>query len=321
MKKYDVIALGELLIDFINNGKSEQGNNTFEASPGGAPCNVLAMLARLGKRCAFIGKVGDDIFGRRLKTELYELSINTENLKMDKDVRTTLAFVENDEAGDRSFSFYRNPGADIMLTADEVDENEIKSAKIFHLGTLSMTHEPIREATKKALEAAKRSGCLISFDPNLREMLWESEDDARKAFDYGMRYCDILKISDNELVWFTGEDDYDKGIEKLKGSYNIPLILFSMGRDGSRAYYGDTVAEVSAFIQESTVDTTGAGDTFMGCCINYVLENGMIGLTKENLCEMLKFANAAASIITTRKGALKAMPTKNEITTLSNLSK
>ncbi len=314
MRKYDVIALGELLIDFINNGVSEQGNNTFEACPGGAICNVLAMLAKLGKNCAFIGKVGDDIFGRRLKAELEKLSINTENLKMDKDVRTTLAFVENDEMGDRSFSFYRNPGADIMLTADEVNEEEIKASRVFHLGTLSMTHEPVRSATKKALEVAKKNGCIISFDPNLREMLWESEIDAKEAFDYGMKYCDILKISDNELVWFTGEEDYEKGIEKLKKEYNIPLILFSMGRDGSRAYYGDTVVQEPAFIHDTTVDTTGAGDTFMGCCINHVLENGF-----NNLSEMLRFANAAASIVTTRKGALKAMPTETEISTLLNL--
>ncbi|MBQ5778279.1 MAG: carbohydrate kinase, partial [Oscillospiraceae bacterium] len=302
MEKFDIIALGELLIDFINNGKSEQGNNTFEASPGGAPCNVLAMLAKLGKSCAFIGKVGDDIFGRKLKSEIEELSIDTTCLKLDKDVRTTLAFVENDESGDRTFSFYRNPGADIMLSADEVDEETIRKSEIFHLGTLSMTHEPVLSATKKALEVAKEAGCIISFDPNLREKLWDNLDDAKSAFDLGMKVCDILKISDNELQWFTGEEDYDKGIAKLRAEYNIPLILFSMGRDGSRAYYGDVSAEVPAVLQKNTIDTTGAGDTFMGCCLNYVLENGMENLSKENLIEMLSFANAAASIITTRKG-------------------
>ena len=221
MEKFDIIALGELLIDFINNGKSEQGNNTFEASPGGAPCNVLAMLAKLGKSCAFIGKVGDDIFGNKLKSELETCSINTDNLKMDKDVRTTLAFVENDESGDRTFSFYRNPGADIMLSADEVDEEAIRKSKIFHLGTLSMTHEPVLSATKKALEVAKEAGCIISFDPNLREKLWDNLDDAKSAFDLGMKVCDILKISDNELQWFTGEEDYDNGIAKLRAEYNI----------------------------------------------------------------------------------------------------
>ncbi|MBE6912161.1 MAG: carbohydrate kinase [Ruminococcaceae bacterium] len=313
MKKFDVVALGELLIDFINNGVSEQGNNTFEASPGGAPCNVLAMLKKLGKNCAFIGKVGDDIFGRKLKSELDSLMINTDCLKIDKDVRTTLAFVENDARGDRSFSFYRNPGADIMLTPDEVDGGLIKSSKVFHFGTLSMTHEPVKSATVKALELAKESGCIISFDPNLREMLWDSEMKAKEAFDYGMRYCDILKISDNELVWFTGESDYEKGIEKLKKEYDIPLVLFSKGRDGSCAYYHGIRAEVPAFIQENTIETTGAGDTFMGCCINYILENGIEDISESRIFEMLRFANAAASIITTRKGALKVMPTESEI--------
>lgn len=313
MKQFDVVALGELLIDFINNGVSEQGNNTFEASPGGAPCNVLAMLTKLGRSCAFMGKVGDDIFGRRLKSELASLSINTENLKMDADVRTTLAFVQNDEDGDRSFSFYRNPGADIMLTPDEVNEALIKASRIFHFGTLSMTHEPIRSATKKALKIAKENGLIISFDPNLREMLWESTDEAKAAFDYGMRYCDVLKISDNELVWFTGETDYNAGIAKLKTRYHIPLILLSMGRGGSRAYYGGDYVEAGAFLQKNTVDTTGAGDTFMGCCLHYILENGIDQLTKDAIFEMLTFANAAASIITTRKGALKAMPSKKEI--------
>ncbi len=318
MKKFDVIALGELLIDFINNGKSEQGNLTFEASPGGAPCNVLSMLAKLGRKTAFIGKVGDDIFGRRLAGELRALSINTESLLLDKRTRTTLAFVENDETGDRSFSFYRNPGADIMLSPDEVDEEAIKAAKIFHLGTLSMTHEPVLSATKKALSCAKENGCVISFDPNLREMLWESQDDAKAAFDYGMKYCEVLKISDNELVWFTGEEDYCKGIEILQSRYNIPLILFSMGRDGSRAYCNGKAVEMPAFVQKNTVDTTGAGDTFMGSCLHFVLKYGIEGMTEERLSEMLRFANAAASIVTTRKGALCAMPAECEVLSLQS---
>ena len=318
MKEFDVIALGELLIDFINNGKSEQGNLTFEASPGGAPCNVLSMLAKLGRKTAFIGKVGDDIFGRRLAGELRALSISTDSLLLDKNTRTTLVFVENDETGDRSFSFYRNPGADIMLSPDEVNEEAIKAAKIFHLGTLSMTHEPVLSATKKALACAKENGCIISFDPNLREMLWESQEDAKAAFDYGMKYCDVLKISDNELVWFTGEEDYDKGIEVLRSRYNIPLILFSMGRDGSRAYCNGKCVEMKAFVQKNTVDTTGAGDTFMGSCLHFVLKYGIENMTEEHLSEMLCFANAAASIVTTRKGALRAMPAEHEVLALQS---
>ena len=232
---------------------------------------------------------------------------------MDKDIRTTLAFVANDETGDRSFSFYRNPGADMMFTEDEVSEEAIASSRIFHFGTLSMTHEGVRKATKKALDIAKKNGVLISFDPNLRESLWGSLDEAKEQFAYGMGYCDVLKISDNEIQWFTGEEDYDKGIQILKDTYHIPLILLSLGRDGSRAYYKDMRVEVPAFVQENTIETTGAGDTFFGSSLHFVLEKGLDNLQEEDLKEMLTFANAAASIITTKKGALKVMPSKEEV--------
>lgn len=313
MKKFDVIALGELLIDFTSSGISGQGNPLFEANPGGAPCNVLAMLNKMGHKTAFIGKVGEDIFGTRLKKTLEEIDIDTTNLLLDKDIRTTLAFVQNDESGDRSFSFYRNPGADMMLRAEEVNEELIKDSKIFHFGTLSMTHDTVREATKKALDIAKANGLVISFDPNLRESLWDNLDNAKKQFEYGFGYCDVLKISDNEIQWFTGEEDYDKGIQILKDTYNIPLILLSLGRDGSRAYYGDKRVEVPAFVREDTVETTGAGDTFFGSCLHFVLEKGLDNFTEESLKEMLTFANAAASLITTKKGALMVMPSKEEV--------
>lgn len=312
-KKIDVLALGELLIDFTHNGVSSQGNGLFEANPGGAPCNVLAMLNKLGHKTAFMGKVGDDIFGHLLKKTLNELSISTDYMLMDKDIRTTLAFVANDETGDRSFSFYRNPGADMMLTAEEVDETAICSSRIFHFGTLSMTHENVREATKKALKVAKNNDVIISFDPNLRESLWDSLDEAKRQFDYGMGYCDVLKISDNEIQWFTGKEDYDEGVQYLKDTYRIPLILLSLGREGSRVYYKDMCVEIPAFIQENTIETTGAGDTFFGSCLHFVLEKGLYDLTEADLKEMLTFANAAASIITTRKGALKVMPSENEV--------
>ena len=316
MKKIDVVALGELLIDFINNGVSEQGNPLFEANPGGAVCNVLAMLNKLGHKTAFIGKVGEDFFGHQLKKVLDEINIDTTNLLMDKDVRTTLAFVANDESGERSFSFYRNPGADMMLRTDEVSEEAILSARMFHFGTLSMTHELVREATKGALKIAKDNHLLISFDPNLRESLWDTLENAKTQVDYGLHYCDVLKISDNEIQWFTGEEDYDKGIQILQDIYQIPLILLSMGKDGSRAYYKDLRVEVPGFVQESTIETTGAGDTFFGSCLHFVLEKGLDDLKESDLREMLTFANAAASIITTRKGALKVMPSENEISEL-----
>ena len=196
-KKYDVVALGELLIDFTDNGISGQGNTIFEANPGGAPCNVLAMLQKLGNKTAFIGKVGKDIFGTKLKEVLKEVGIDTSGLVMDKKVRTTLAFVQTLKGGDRDFSFYRNPGADMMLEEGDINNSLIKNCKIFHFGTLSMTHKGVRKATKKAIKKAKESGALISFDPNLRPPLWESLDDAKKKFEYGLGQCDILKISDN----------------------------------------------------------------------------------------------------------------------------
>ncbi len=313
MKKFDVVTLGELLIDFTDNGMSAQGNTMFEANPGGAPCNVLAMLNKLGHPTAFIGKVGKDIFGLKLKSVLEEVGIDTSNLIVDEDARTTLAFVQTFEDGDRDFSFYRNPGADMLLTADEVDGELVKSARLFHFGTLSMTHEGVREATKKAIRLAKEAGAVVSFDPNLRPPLWKSLDDAKEQAAYGFTQCDVLKISDNEIQWFTGEEDYDKGIEKLRQEYDIPLILLSMGKDGSRAYYKDLRVEIPSFIQKETIETTGAGDTFGGCCLHYVLEYGLDGLNEERLKEMLTFANAAASIITTRKGALRVMPEVEEV--------
>ena len=313
MKKFDVTALGELLIDFTDNGKSAQGNTLFEANPGGAPCNVLAMLNKCGHPTAFIGKVGKDIFGLKLKSTLEEVGINTSNLIVDENARTTLAFVQTFEDGDRDFSFFRNPGADMLLTAQEVDEELIKDSRIFHFGTLSMTHDGVREATKRAIAVAKESGPVISFDPNLRPPLWNSLEDAKVQVAYGLGQCDVLKISDNEIQWFTGEEDFDAGIAKLRKEYDIPLILLSMGRDGSRAYYKDLKVEAAPFLQESTIETTGAGDTFGGSCLHYILKYGLDDLDERRLKEMLTFANAAASIVTTRKGALRVMPEIEEV--------
>ena len=322
--KYDVAALGELLIDFTENGTSGQGNPIYEANPGGAPCNVLSMLKKLGHNVAFIGKVGNDIFGRQLKTAVGNVGIDTTGLVTDDDVRTTLAFVETFVDGDRDFSFYRNPGADMMLNPDDVNEDVIRGARIFHMGTISMTHEPVRSATCKAVAVAQSVQAMISFDPNIREPLWDDMEDAKEQTAFGLSVCDILKISDNEIQWFTGEQDFDAGIKKIQDEYNIPLILLSLGKVGSRAYLKNNVtdvkAEVPAFVREDTVETTGAGDTFGGYCLHYVLEHCPEGTdindvdwTEENLKEMLTFANKAASIITTRKGALAVMPTLEEI--------
>ena len=314
-KKYDVLALGELLIDFTENGVSGQGNPIYEANPGGAPCNVLAMLNKLGHKTAFVGKVGVDIFGKRLKEVLDQVGIDTQGLLMDPDVRTTLAFVQTFADGDRDFSFYRNPGADMMLRADELKTEMFQECRIFHFGTLSMTHDAVRAATKKAISTAKESGALISFDPNLRPPLWSSLDLAKEQMEYGFSVCDILKISDNEIQFVSGKEDYDEGIAYLQEKYNIPLILLTLGRDGSRAYYKGMRVECPGFSVD-TIETTGAGDTFGGSSLNYIVEHDLNSLTEEQLREMLTFANAAAAIVTTRKGAIKAMPAREEVYSL-----
>ncbi len=312
-KKYDVIALGELLIDFTDSGLSPQGNPLLEANPGGAPCNVLSMLQRLGKKTAFVGKVGEDQFGRNLADAIKEQGIDASHLKMDPEIHTTLAIVLKKPDGDRDFAFYRKPGADIMLTEDEIDPDFIKEAKIFHFGSLSLTDEPVRSATKKAIAAAKEAGALISFDPNLREPLWETLDHAKEQIDWGMKQSDILKISDNEIIWFTGKEDFDEGIAALKAAYpNLKFIALSMGPDGSRIYLDGKRVEKAAYLQEGTIETTGAGDTFCANMLSGILDYGL-DMDEETMMKVLKQANAAASLVTTKKGALRVMPTLDEV--------
>ena len=291
-KKYDVAALGELLIDFTDSGLSEQGNPVLEANPGGAPCNVLSMLANLGRKTVFLGKVGDDGFGHMLDTAIKEQGIDDAGLQFDDKIHTTLALVLKKADGDRDFSFYRNPGADIMLSEDEVDEELIKNSAIFHFGSLSLTDEPVRSATHKAIRIAKENGLLRA-----------------------LQQADILKISDNEIQWFTGLEDFGAGIAKLKEDYpQLKLICLSLGADGSRAYTKDASAFMPAYLQEGTIETTGAGDTFCACMLDAVLTHGPDGLNDaQKLQDMLRRANAAASLVTTRKGALRVMPHVEEI--------
>lgn len=310
---YDVVALGELLIDFIQNEKNEQGRPLFEANPGGAPCNVLAMLQKMGYQTAFIGKVGADAFGKQLADAISGLGIDASGLRYEATVPTTLAFVHRTPDGDREFSFYRNPGADLMLSEREIAYELIQQSKIFHFGSLSMTAEPARSATKAAVSYAKQEKKWISFDPNLREALWESLEEAKEAVWYGIEQCDILKIADNELVWLTGESDYDAGIKKIKERSQVKLLTLTLGKKGSIVYYADKKAEAEAFVNPCTIDTTGAGDTFCGCLLGSVLEHGLENLSESVLKQMLRRANAAASIVTTRKGALGSMPEAEEI--------
>ena len=313
-KKFDVTALGELLIDFTENGLSGQGNTLFEANPGGAPCNVLAMLKKLDRSCLFVGKVGDDMFGRLLRDVAAQAGICMDHLVFGKDVRTTLAFVQTFPNGDRDFSFYRNPGADMMLTEDELPLDAIADSRIFHFGTLSMTHEGVRRATCKAIDHAKQSGAIISFDPNLRPPLWDSLDEAKRQIEYGLARCDVLKIADNELEFMTGEAGFDKGAAILRTKFpNIKLFNVTAGAEGSYSYYEDKRVFVPACKLGGTIETTGAGDTFCAGVLNFVLDHGLDGLSEADLTEMLRFANTAAYIVTTRKGAIRSMPERAEV--------
>ena len=317
MKRFDVVALGELLIDFTENGISSQGNPVFEANPGGAPCNVLAMLRKLGKRCAFIGKVGEDMFGQQLKTVAEQAGIDMSALLMDRDVHTTLAFVKTFPNGDRDFSFYRNPGADMMLREDELPLEMIRSARIFHFGTLSMTHENVRAATKTAVLTAKKADAMISFDPNLRPPLWNSLEEAREQMAWGLSQCDVLKISDNEIEFLTGTDDFDKGVDAIWKQWpGIRLINVTAGPGGSYAYVRGNRVFVPGFLLGGTIETTGAGDTFCASVLNFILEHGLDSLNGEDLKEMLRFANAAAYLVTTKKGAIRSMPERAQVETL-----
>ncbi len=308
-KKYDVCALGELLIDFTESGVSEQGNPLWEANPGGAPCNVLAMLNKLNRKTAFIGKIGRDVYGDQLRRTVEDAGIDVTGLLTDGEVHTTLAIVHKLENGDRDFSFYRNPGADMMLTADELPVSIIEDCRIFHFGTLSMTHDGVRAATERAIATAKAAGALISFDPNLRPPLWPSLGLAKKCIAWGLSQCDILKIADNELEFMTGETDFDKGAAILKELYpNIKILNVTAGPDGSCCYYGYARVFVPAFKLGGTIETTGAGDTFCASVLDNVLDNGVDGRTEEGLTEMLRFANAAAYLVTTKRGAIRSMP-------------
>ncbi len=315
--KYDVTALGEALIDFTEEGRTEGGFPLFAANPGGAPCNVLSMLKRLGHSAAFIGKVGRDMFGTLLVSALEGAGICTRGAVSDPSVNTTLAFVGTDSVGERSFSFYRENGADAMLAPEDVDLGLVEDARVFHFGTLSLTHPSCRAATERALSAAKASGTLVSLDPNIRLPLWESAEAAKEGALFALDFCDILKISDDELRFVTGEGEVSAGASSLLSRYpGIKLLTVTCGKDGAYAFCGGESAFCPAFDCGKTVDTTGAGDTFCACVLSYVLKNGVCGHGEAALYGMLRFASAAAGLVTTKKGAFASMPSAAEVNAL-----
>ena len=319
---YDVTALGELLIDFAPAGTSEYGNGIYEANPGGAPANVLTSLSRQGKRTAFIGKVGSDAFGDILRKTLDVNGIDTRCLYTDSNARTTLAFVSLTHEGDRSFSFFRNPGADIMLKPEEIDEEVIQNSEILHFGSLSLTNEPARSATLRALELAKEHGVAISYDPNLRPPLWDSLDEAKRQILSCLPYADILKISEEEFQFLLGHMDYEEGSHALCMEYGITHLFVTLGAQGSFYRCGDvTVRMPAADVQ--VVDTTGSGDAFMGaalCRLGEREQGQFSALTEEEMQGILAYANASGSLTATKKGGIPAIPTRDEINACLGIS-
>ncbi len=310
----EVVALGEALIDFTPAGQSEAGNPIFERNPGGAPANVLAFLSRMGVSTSLIGKVGSDLFGRTLQSVLGRAGIGTEGLILSEDFNTTLSFVELDGKGDRSFGFIRKNGADKMLREDEVDLSLLEGAKVFHFGGVTLTDEPSRTATLQTARKAKKRGLLISYDPNYRPPLWKGA--AAETLREGVRLADILKVSDEECRMLSGMDDLSQGTEYLSG-LGPRLVFVTCGPKGSAYRLGPCYREQETF-DVKTVDTTGAGDAFLGGILFSLLRSGksLSGVTPADADEFMRFANAAGSLVTTRKGALLSMPDLGQIQAL-----
>jgi fructokinase len=312
----DITALGEILIDFTPAGVSDNGGALFEKNPGGAPANVAVCVSRLGGKSAFIGKAGQDMFGVFLESVLKEHNVDTRGFRFSREHNTTLAFVELDENGDRSFSFYRSPGADTTISAEEVDYELIKNSRIFHFGSLSLTNEPSRAATIEALRYAKQNRVTVSYDPNLRPAIWKNMEDAKNYISSVMGYADIVKISEEELVFLTGEKDLGKGTYNLYTRYGTGLILVTRGAKGAFYRFGDQTGERETFKGIKVVDTTGAGDAFFGGFLFSMTSRGIFNTVKldsKTIEDMLVFSNAVASLCVSKKGAIPAMPKLGQV--------
>ena len=314
MKTYDVVALGELLIDFAPQGVNEANYPVLSANPGGAPGNFLAALTKYGCKTAMIGKVGDDAFGRLLVKTLEAAGIETKDVLLDPNVFTTLAFVSLDASGNRDFSFARKPGADTCLRPEEVDEALLASARVFHFGTLSLTDEPAASATRKAIELSRKHDLLISLDPNLRKPLWKREEDAKAAIEWSLRQADIVKISDEEVAFLWGVSP-EEGARKLLEEYGVSLTYITLGPKGCLAVTRNVSVTVASPAGIRVVDTTGAGDIFGGSAMSQLLQCGKAPaeLTEAELTRIVRFACTAASLSTQKHGGITSVPEPNEV--------
>ena len=318
-KEVDIVALGELLIDFTEAGKSSSGKKLFEQNPGGAPANLLTVAAHMGYQTEFIGKVGADMHGDFLKKTLEEEGIGTRYLIQDESFFTTLAFVEIAENGERHFSFSRKPGADTQLRAEELNQQLLENCKIFHFGALSLTNEPSRTATIEAVKGAKAAGVLISYDPNYRESLWFDKQTAVSQMKSMIPYADIMKVSDEELVLLTGVEDYNKAVTQLL-ELGPKLVAVTLGSDGvllAREYKREKVEGFKV----NAIDTTGAGDSFWGGFLSEYLkqEKSLEEFTWEEIKNCAVYGNAAAALCVQRRGGIPAIPKKKEVEQFINM--
>ena len=310
----DVVALGELLIDFTMLSADEGGYPTMAAHPGGAPANFLAALAKFGKKTALLGKVGSDKFGRLLVGTLREAGIETRGLIEADDVFTTLAFVTLDESGDREFSFARKPGADTCIRFEEIDLSVMDEAKVFHFGTLSLTDEPARSATQQAVAYARKQGKLITYDPNLRKPLWKSLDEAKTQMLWGLEHADVVKISDEEVEFLFGLD-VREGAKHILHHFGAKLVFVTCGADGCFFMNEKASGHVPSLSGIQVTDTTGAGDIFGGSAVYGLLECGKQPeeLDEAELYDIVRFACTAAGLSTTRPGGISSVPAYDDV--------
>nr|AJK93568.1 fructokinase [Manihot esculenta] len=317
-----IVSFGEMLIDFVPtvSGVSLAEAPGFLKAPGGAPANVAIAVARLGGKAAFVGKLGDDEFGHMLAGILKQNGVIGDGINFDKGARTALAFVTLRADGEREFMFYRNPSADMLLKPEELNLELIRSAKVFHYGSISLIVEPCRSAHLKAMEAAKDAGALLSYDPNLRLPLWPSPEEAREQIMSIWDKAEVIKVSDVELEFITGSDKIDDADAMSLWHPNLKLLLVTLGEKGCRYYTKDFHGSVEAF-HVKTVDTTGAGDSFVGALLCKLVDDRSILEDEARLREVLKFANACGAITTTKKGAIPALPTEQDALNLINASK
>lgn len=308
----DITAVGEVLIDLTQSGLTEQGIPRFDANPGGAPANLAVAASRLGASTAFVGRVGRDSFGDFLRRTLEENHVDTAGLSVDPVQHTTLAVVSLDASGERNFSFYRDPSADVNLTFEDIPQDLLSNTKILHFGSVSLTAEPARSATLKAAEAAKAKGAVISYDPNYRASLWSDEHTAIERMLQPLPLVDILKVSDEELPLLTGTEDLEEG-SRILAAKGIRLVLVTLGAHGAFYRFGEHTGSIPG-IKVKVGDTNGAGDTFFGAALSRLKDYGKLEtLSCETLEEILTFANKAAAITTSRHGAIPAMPNLSEI--------